>query len=123
MKKVGKGLGQGVSHGTRQIGAGIQSASETLGVGAVGAGVNSLVSGVGGGVGQTVEGGKCAFLLSIFVMIFKNNSVQTFIFVILSEVGEGGSKIIKGAGKGVGQIVGGGKAVAVFRCLTICLII
>ncbi len=33
------------------------------------------------------------------------------IVLFLPQVGDGGSKIIKGAGKGVGQIIGGGKEI------------
>jgi len=78
LKKVGQGIGLGVSASTAGIGDGIQNASEALGIGVVGASVNSVVSGLGEGVSDTVQG-----------------------------VGSAGSKIVKGAGKGVGQIVGG----------------
>jgi len=78
VKKVGEGVGLGLTIGASEVGNGIQNMSEAIGIGAVGAGVNSAVSGIGDGVGSTVQG-----------------------------VGEGTSKLIKGAGKGVGQIVGG----------------
>jgi hypothetical protein len=40
--------------------------------------------------------------------IYLNTDCHNF-RLFLFTVGDGGSKIIKGAGKGVGQIVGGGK--------------
>ena len=58
LKKVGEGIGDGVSTLTGTIGNGIQDATELIGVGAVGAGVNSVVSGIGDGVGSTVKGGE-----------------------------------------------------------------
>lgn len=78
VKKVGQGIGAGVTTSTAEVGKGIQNVSEAMGIGVVGSGLNHVVSGLGEGVGSTVEG-----------------------------VGSGGSTIIKGAGKGVGQIVGG----------------
>ncbi len=57
LKKVGQGIGQGLTIGTAEVGNGIQNATEAMGVGVVGASVNSLVSGLGKGVGNTVEGG------------------------------------------------------------------
>ncbi len=58
VKKVGQGIGYGLTTGTAEVGNGIQNMTEAIGVGAVGAGVNSVISGIGGGVGSTVEGGK-----------------------------------------------------------------
>lgn len=58
VKKVGQGIGYGLTAGTAEVGNGIQNVTEAIGVGAVGAGVNSVLSGIGVGVGSTVEGGK-----------------------------------------------------------------
>ena len=58
VKKVGEGLGDGVSTLTTSIGNEFEKTTEFIGAGAVGARVNSLVSGVGDGVGNTVKGGK-----------------------------------------------------------------
>lgn len=77
-KKVGHGLGGGLSSMTKNIGEGIENASDKVGARALGAGVNSVVSGLGEGIGGTVIG-----------------------------VGAGAGKVLKGAGKGVGQVVGG----------------
>lgn len=77
-KKVGHGLGDGLTSMTKSIGEGIENASDKVGARAVGAGVNSVVTGLGEGLGGTVIG-----------------------------VGTGAGKALKGAGKGVGQMVGG----------------
>lgn len=58
LKKVGQGLGDGVSSFTGSIGNEIQRSSERVGAGAVGASVNSVVSGLGDGVGSSIKGGK-----------------------------------------------------------------
>ena len=79
-KKVGQGVGGGVSNAASGIGDEIQKRSEYAGVGAVGAGVNSIVTGIGDGVGSTVQG-----------------------------VGSGSGKILRNSVQGVGQFVGGGK--------------
>mmetsp|Transcript_10115 Transcript_10115/g.22639 ORF Transcript_10115/g.22639 Transcript_10115/m.22639 type:complete len:3425 (-) Transcript_10115:94-10368(-) len=78
LKKVGQGLGDGVSSFTGSIGDEIQRSSERVGAGAVGASVNSVVSGLGDGVGSSIKG-----------------------------VGAGSGKLFRGAGKGIGQVVGG----------------
>jgi vacuolar protein sorting-associated protein 13A/C len=77
LKKVGVGLGDGLSHATSKIGDGIENATEMVGVKSLGAGVNSVVSGVGEGVGETVKGGESSstvtrnehdlLLISVFV--------------------------------------------------------
>ena len=78
LKKVGQGLGDGVSSVTGSIGNEIQRTSEKIGAGAVGAGMNSVVSGLGDGVGTSIKG-----------------------------VGAGSGKLFRGVGKGLGQVVGG----------------
>ena len=78
LKKVGQGLGDGVSSVTGSIGNEIQRTSEKMGAGAVGAGMNSVVSGLGDGVGTSIKG-----------------------------VGAGSGKLFRGVGKGLGQVVGG----------------
>jgi hypothetical protein len=65
VKKVGQGIGFGLTAGTAEVGNGIQNMTEAIGVGAVGAGVNSVISGLGDGVGSTVQGGECLFCLSV----------------------------------------------------------
>jgi hypothetical protein len=57
-KKLGRGLGDGVSGLSHTIGAGIETTTERIGVGKLGVGVNSVVSGVGDGFGNTIAGGK-----------------------------------------------------------------
>jgi len=57
-KKVGQGIGGGVSNLTNVIGNEFEKTTELIGAGAVGVRVNNLVSGVGNGVGDTVKGGK-----------------------------------------------------------------
>jgi hypothetical protein len=61
LKKLGRGLGDGVSGLSHSIGAGIETTTERIGVGKLGVGVNSVVSGVGDGVGNTIAGGKSFF--------------------------------------------------------------
>lgn len=78
LKKVGQGLGDGVSTFTASVGDEIQRSSERVGAGAVGASVNSVVSGLGDGVGSSIKG-----------------------------VGAGSGKLFRGAGKGIGQAIGG----------------
>jgi len=78
LKKVGQGLGDGVSTLTASVGDEIQRSSERVGAGAVGASVNSVVSGLGDGVGSSIKG-----------------------------VGAGSGKLFRGAGKGIGQAIGG----------------
>lgn len=58
LKRVGQGLGNGVSDLSRAVGNTIETSTEFIGAGRVGAGVNSVVSGVGEGVGDTLTGGK-----------------------------------------------------------------
>lgn len=60
-KKLGRGLGDGVSGLSHSIGAGIETTTGIIGVGKLGVGVNSVVSGVGDGVGSTIAGGKFFF--------------------------------------------------------------
>jgi hypothetical protein len=57
-KRVGQGIGDGVSNLTNTIGDGIEDATGKIGARKVGAGVNSVLSGVGDGVGKTFTGGK-----------------------------------------------------------------
>ena len=57
-KKVGQGIGDGVSGLSHAIGDGIESTTDKIGVGKFGAGVNCVVSGVGDGFGQSIAGGK-----------------------------------------------------------------
>ena len=57
-KKVGKGLGTGVSGLSNSLGDTIEMSADKIGVGKLGAGVNSVVSGVGDGFGETIGGGK-----------------------------------------------------------------
>lgn len=78
LKKVGQGLGDGVSSFSASVGEEIQRSSERVGAGAVGASVNSVVSGLGDGVGNSIKG-----------------------------VGAGSGKLFRGAGKGIGQAIGG----------------
>jgi hypothetical protein len=58
VKKVGQGIGEGVSDLTNLFGDGIEDAASKIGARKVGVGVNSVLSGVGDGVGTTVSGGK-----------------------------------------------------------------
>lgn len=80
VKKVGQGIGKGLSAGTAEVGNGIQTISEAIGVGAVGAGVNSLVSGIGEGVGSTVEGGKLDYYMCFFKSIQFFTQAKYYIF-------------------------------------------
>jgi hypothetical protein len=57
-KRVGQGIGDGVSTITNRFGDGIENATGRIGARKVGAGVNSVLSGVGDGVGHTFTGGK-----------------------------------------------------------------
>lgn len=58
MRKVGRGIGDGVSNITHSLGDGIEDATGKIGARKIGAGVNSVISGVGDGVGNTLTGGK-----------------------------------------------------------------
>jgi len=78
MRKVGRGIGDGVSNITHSLGDGIEDATGKIGARKIGAGVNSVISGVGDGVGNTLTG-----------------------------VGGGTGKVLKGAGQGIGHVVGG----------------
>ena len=60
-KKVGKGLGSGVSDLSNTLGDTIEKSAGKIGAGKIGAGVNSVVSGVGDGFGETIGGGKTIF--------------------------------------------------------------
>lgn len=64
MRKVGKGIGNGVSNMTHSLGDGIEDATGKIGAKKLGAGVNSVISGVGDGVGNTLTGGKNLVSLS-----------------------------------------------------------
>jgi len=77
-KKVGEGIGDGLSAVTGSFGENVEKSADMIGLGIVGGAVNSVVSGLGDGVSSSVKG-----------------------------VGSGASKVVKGAGKGVGQIAGG----------------
>lgn len=61
LKKLGRGLGDGVSGLSHSIGAGIETTTGRIGARKLGVGVNSVVSGVGDGVGNTIAGGKFFF--------------------------------------------------------------
>jgi len=77
-KKVGQGLGDGVSTVTSSIGNSIEYSTTQMGIGIVGASVNSVVSGLGDGVSDSVKG-----------------------------VSRGAGNIVRGSVRGVGDIVGG----------------
>jgi vacuolar protein sorting-associated protein 13A/C len=64
-KRVGQGLGTGVSGFSRAVGNTIENSTERIGAGRVGAGVNSVVTGVGDGVGDTLTGGMHLPILKI----------------------------------------------------------
>eukprot|EP00978_Attheya_sp_CCMP212_P027613 scaffold92917_cov45-Attheya_sp.AAC.1 len=116
LKKVGEGLGDGVSIVTSAVGSEVQYAAERMGAGAVGAGVNSVVSGVGDGVSSTVKGGKAD--LPVFTKCdmpffphtaFFSKCLQ-FFFIFYGSmciVGKGAGNIVRGGAKGIGQIAGG----------------
>jgi len=57
-KRVGQGLGTGLSDLSRAVGNSIENTTDKMGARRVGAGVNSMVSGVGDGVGEALSGGK-----------------------------------------------------------------
>jgi hypothetical protein len=79
VKKVGQGIGKGLSAGTAEVGNGIQTVSEAIGVGFLGAGVNSLVSGIGEGVGNTVEGGKLNDGICFLLLTHNFHSTRCFL--------------------------------------------
>ena len=50
-------------------------------------------------------------MIFMFLPQFEGNIIELTKNTFFCIVGDGGSKIIKGAGKGVGQIVGGGNTI------------
>jgi hypothetical protein len=111
LRKVGQGLGNSMSTVASQLGNQIENATEMVGAKAIGVGVNSVVTGLGDGVGDSLKGGE-----------YTNNPQHAFISTYFNHplilvtthsfarsVGAGAGKVVKGAGQGIGQILGGGK--------------
>ena len=116
MKKVSYGIGDGVSSISGSIGNEIQRSSERVGAGAVGASVNSVVTGLGDGVGSSIKGGKFFpswRIRSNFCSSTQHSRIKCAHLpdwcLSPTQVGAGSGKLFRGAGKGLGQVVGGGE--------------
>lgn len=110
-KRVGSGLGTGIGKVTSTLGNEIEEATDKVGARRVGAGVNSVVTGLGEGVGDTVKGGECAITCEHpSVCRLPSSNCRHITIFGLFLVGSGTGKVLQGAGKGVGQIFGGGKS-------------
>jgi len=115
-KRVGRGLGKGISSGFDKIGGGLENGAALIGAESLGSGIHSVVAGVGGGVGGAFQGGMYIIIL-MFCFLDKSAMnhllMQLFdfffhsCFCLLSVVGEGAGSVLKGAGKGLGQFFGG----------------